>query len=161
MLGYSKGGASYRLLKIGTNKIAYRCDFHFDELSFELSQCDDKESSSSEVSVTKATSNKEVTEEDKSSQIIKPISEQSTISSSKPVRNKVPPKRWVFAEADVIESAFSASEIAIPVNMNQAMASEQSEDWKKVATSEFNSLIEHETWSLSELPPDRKVVGSK
>ena len=33
--------------------------------------------------------------------------------------------------------------------------------WLQAAQDEMNSLVEHETWSLTKLPPGRKIIGSK
>ena len=41
------------------------------------------------------------------------------------------------------------------------MDSERAEQWKEVARAEYHSLQEHKTWTLCDLPPDRKPVGSK
>ena len=45
--------------------------------------------------------------------------------------------------------------------MKQALESNDGDRWRAAAEEEFNSLKEHETWELCELPEGRKVVGSK
>ena len=48
-----------------------------------------------------------------------------------------------------------------PKSMGQALSSDQAEDWKRAAEEEYSSLMEHETWELTELPVDRTPVGCK
>ena len=38
---------------------------------------------------------------------------------------------------------------------------EGSDKWLQAAQEEMDSLVEHDTWSLTKLPPGRKIVGSK
>ena len=66
-----------------------------------------------------------------------------------------------MAEMQTVQSAFSAQLVAEPVSMKQAMESDDGDRWRASAEEEFNSLKEHETWELCELPEGRKVVGSK
>ena len=45
--------------------------------------------------------------------------------------------------------------------MTKALNSPESEQWKAAAEYEIKSLNDHETWTLAQLPPVRRVVGSK
>ena len=45
--------------------------------------------------------------------------------------------------------------------MKEAMDSDKAEQWKEAAHAEYDSLQEYETWTLCDLPPNRKPVGSK
>ena len=45
--------------------------------------------------------------------------------------------------------------------MTEALNSPEREQWKAAAEDEIKSLNDHETWTLAQLPPDRRVVGSK
>ena len=70
-------------------------------------------------------------------------------------------KEVLVAEMEVVHSAFSATQIPEPHTMKEAMDSGKAEQWKEVACAEYDSLQEHETWTLWDLPPNRKPVGSK
>ena len=48
-----------------------------------------------------------------------------------------------------------------PKTMNEARKRPDASKWLQAAQEEMNSLIEHDTWSLTKLPPGRKIVGSK
>ena len=67
----------------------------------------------------------------------------------------------LVAEMEEVHSAFSATQIPEPHNMKEAMDSDKAEEWKEAACAEYDSLQEHETWTLCDLPPNRKPVGSK
>ena len=48
-----------------------------------------------------------------------------------------------------------------PVSFHEAVSGPNSVKWKQAMEREMRSLRENEVWELVELPPDRKVVGSK
>ena len=60
---------------------------------------------------------------------------------------------------EVVHSAFSATQIAEPRSMKEAMDSDRAEQWKEAAHAEYDSLQEHNTLTLCDLPPDRKPRG--
>ena len=81
-------------------------------------------------------------------------------------RLQVQPKRYVIdeiyiAEMPVVHSTFSAVSVPEPTSMKEAMTSEHRTQWKCAAQEEYDSLPEHETWRLCDLPSGRKTVGSK
>ena len=45
--------------------------------------------------------------------------------------------------------------------MNEVRANKHSKEWIAAADSEYNSLIENNTWKLVELPPGRKAIHCK
>ena len=45
--------------------------------------------------------------------------------------------------------------------MKKALESDHAENWKAAADSEYQSLMENETWELVELPPGRKAITCK
>ena len=45
--------------------------------------------------------------------------------------------------------------------MEEALASHQAKEWKTAADSEYESLMENETWELVELPCGRKPIECK
>ena len=73
-------------------------------------------------------------------------------------RIRRPPKR--FDEECYVVNDLTA-EINEPTNMDEAYSGEHSAEWKKATDSEFNSLIENDTWELVTLPEGKNIVGSK
>lgn len=51
--------------------------------------------------------------------------------------------------------------IAIPKTVNEAMNSPQANDWKDAMNLEMKSLVENETWELTNLPEKTKTVKCK
>ncbi|KAF0727995.1 hypothetical protein Ae201684_014101 [Aphanomyces euteiches] len=49
----------------------------------------------------------------------------------------------------------------LPSNIRQAHASPEKHEWNKATDAEYNSLMQHNTWTLCELPPDRKPIGCR
>ena len=91
---------------------------------------------------------------------------------SRPTRMKKPIDRYgVDEQAKVIEvdeeveeliaSALCAAEMDEPKTLREARKRPDASKWLAAAQEEMNSLMEHETWSLTKLPPGRKIVGSK
>ena len=50
---------------------------------------------------------------------------------------------------------------AKPSTIEEAIAGKNSEEWIEAADSEYQSLIENDTWELVDLLEDRKAIGSK
>ena len=55
----------------------------------------------------------------------------------------------------------NAAYVADPMNWEEAMTSNQSENWRKAGEREYQSLIDHNTWDLVPLPHGKKLIGSK
>ncbi|KAH9089385.1 hypothetical protein LEN26_019217, partial [Aphanomyces euteiches] len=71
-------------------------------------------------------------------------------------------------EGDIIVSkrqrilvAFAVHSTGLPTTIQQAHSSPEREEWIKATNAEYDSLMEHETWSLCELPPGRKPIGCR
>ena len=48
-----------------------------------------------------------------------------------------------------------------PINVKEAVNSEDGDLWKKAMDDEMDSLDKNEAWNLVQLPAGRKAVGSK
>ena len=57
--------------------------------------------------------------------------------------------------------AFRVAEIEEPSTIEEALSGSNSKEWKTAADSEYQSLIENDTWELVNLPPDQKAIGCK
>ncbi|KAH9089450.1 hypothetical protein LEN26_019152 [Aphanomyces euteiches] len=57
--------------------------------------------------------------------------------------------------------AFAVHSTGLPTTIQQAHSSSEREEWIKATNAEYDSLMEHETWTLCELPPGRKPIGCR
>jgi hypothetical protein len=48
-----------------------------------------------------------------------------------------------------------------PISFKEAMSTPNNIKWEETINFEFHSLMQNETWTLTHLPPRRKVVGCK
>ena len=55
-------------------------------------------------------------------------------------------------------TALFVTDIEEPTTLKKALESDHAENWKAAADSEYQSLLENETWELVELPPGRKAI---
>lgn len=58
-------------------------------------------------------------------------------------------------------AAHSAVCVQEPETMEEALASEHRQEWKKAADEEYGSLMENDTWTLVKLPGGRKPISCK
>ena len=96
--------------------------------------------------------------------------EVPVVENSRPTRQRKPivcygvDEQLNIAE-EVIASALCTAELEEPKTMTEARKRPDANKWLQAAQEEMNSLmnslIEHDTWSLTKLPPGRKTVGSK
>lgn len=50
---------------------------------------------------------------------------------------------------------------AVPSNYNQAVISQDAEKWKEAMNEEIEALNENKTWTLSGLPPNKRLIGCR
>ena len=62
---------------------------------------------------------------------------------------------------EVIASALCAAETDEPKTMNQARKRPDAKKWMEAAQDEIDSLLEHDTCSLTKPPLGRNIIGSK
>lgn len=80
-----------------------------------------------------------------------------------------PPDRFGYEEGDwqYVNTAFMAKTgqnpalPSIPQSHQEALSSPHAENWKSAMESEFNSLVDNNTWELKELPFGRKAIKCK
>eukprot|EP00798_Chlamydomonas_sp_ICE-L_P017570 gene17570-biopygen26536 len=58
-------------------------------------------------------------------------------------------------------SCLAASDIPIPKNVKEALSSANAADWQQAMLLEVTSLSDMNSWSLADLPPGSKVIGTK
>eukprot|EP00795_Rhopilema_esculentum_P007998 gene7998-biopygen1703 len=153
-LGYSANQKGYRLFDMQSKRIVIRRDVNFNENDF-----------GSQKQYLKM--GPEPAKEDKRQ--TEPTERNTDAEESHPRRSQrstkgVPPPRFGLDEyADVTEArhvVFSAI-IEEPATIQEAFNSEYSAQWKEATESEYQSLIENQTWELVKPPKDRKAIGCK
>ena len=172
-LGYAPGGHGYRVMEEKSLRILLRRDVLFDETRFEMTKkVHPSIVTHSSGSRCEFTSDTETVGENR------PNAHEPNVDAHKPeeaipevvrprtTRQRVSPKRYgidevYLSELNFVHSAFSAEVRTEPTTMKEALTSADKEKWKAAAQAEFDSLQEHETWELCDLPPGRKAVGSK
>ena len=92
--------------------------------------------------------------------------EMPVAEHQRPIRNRKQTVRFGLEEQinvaeEVIASALCAAEMEEPKTMSQAKKRPDAVKWMKAAKEEMDSLLEHDTWSLTKPPLGRKVIGSK
>ena len=72
----------------------------------------------------------------------------------------VPPVRYSDAR---LHAHVLAADVQVqdPRSWQEAMKSQQADKWRQAAQTEYKSLMDHGTWELVQLPPDKKLVGSR
>eukprot|EP00795_Rhopilema_esculentum_P005567 gene5567-biopygen555 len=151
-LGYSANQKGYRLFDMQSKRIVIRRDVNFNENDF-----------GSQKQYLKM--GPEPAKEDKRQ--TEPTERNTDAEESHPRRSQrstkgVPPPRFGLDEyADVTEArhvVFSAI-IEERATIQEAFNSEYSAQWKEATDSEYQSLIENQTWELVKPPKDRKAIG--
>ena len=154
----------------GGTHVFYRTDVMFDEYNFRLSPeragSDvavptvevDIGSSGSRVSQPAEAPARQPMDPEMVAAPVEPEPEP-VVENSRPTRQCVD-EQFHMAE-EVIASALCAAELEEPKTMTEARKRPDANKWLQAAQEEMNSLIEHDTWSLTKLPPGRKIGRSK
>lgn len=81
------------------------------------------------------------------------VQQEAPRKSTRSTAGKLPEKYQDFI--------MQVSGIPEPKHFKQAMASENRHHWLAAMKEELNAIEENETWELTDLPPNRKAIGSK
>lgn len=138
-VGYSIQSKGYRLLDEKTSKVVIRRDVIFNEIDFGHETAKVKDKSSVEIDTG-----------DVRQQEIRQYPERS---------RQVPIRYGIDEYADM--ATLGDSQINEPATMEEALASDLAKEWEAAADSEYQSLMESETWELVKLPGDHKPIGCK
>ena len=154
-VGYSKKSKGYRLFDEETQKIVTRRDVTFNERDFSWRGMKTESEAVKPKETLKVDSN-----------LVTPCRPEEEPRRSE--RQRRPPVRYGFEEyADtatgeqVHHVAYNVCQIAEPKTMKEALASDHAKEWKAAADSEYESLMQNETWELVELPRGLRPVGCK
>ena len=153
-VGYSTRSKGYRLYDPRTMKVVTRRDVQFHEKRFDLldEQTTPKPAQSIDINVppTPPTLDSSL--------------DRVTHQLRRSERHHQPPQRYgidEYASSIIHHSACLAGEIIEPSSYADAINNPQSSHWLDAARSEYQALMENETWSLVELPKNRKAIGCK
>ena len=183
-LGYAApGGHGYRVIEEKTQRVALRQDVLFDEtrFNFHSAQLPSMVTHRSGDEVVEFTKAKEPVGDELTLNAHPPIAEAppKAVTTEKnrtevepeaenvlDKRSRTSTKRYgidevYLSEINFVYSAFSAEVTTEPTSMKEALESDDRQKWQTAAQAEYDSLQEHNTWELCELPPGRKIVGSK
>ena len=147
-VGYCLTRKAYRLYDEQKRKLFFRRDVRFNESDF-----------GNDNQQTKATGGGDAGQ---SADDEEPASDQPVLRRSS--RNRKEPSRYAEEYLDVAEvqhTAFHMTDVAEPATLKEALASENHREWKEATDAEYQSLIENDTWDLTELPAGRKAIGCK
>ena len=162
-IGYSKNPKGYRLIDLSTDKVVTRRDVVFNETDFRFFERANDES----VSISPELLNESKDETIES----EPQPDEPPRRSQRAVRC---PDYYGYSEsadtpttecadtATLVEHcAYSVQEIPEPETFDEALSSPHAKEWKLATDSEYQSLIDNDTWDLVELPEGRTAVGCK
>ena len=149
-VGYSIQSKGYRLLNEQSWKVYIRRDVIFNEHDF-----GHKKESVNDSPEPVEIQPEIVSEAEPSVEPSIPQPEQRRQSE----RTRRPPVRYgqdeYTATANFEHVACAAYQVAEPQTMDEALSSDYLTRWKQAADSEYESLIENETWDLVQLPDGR------
>lgn len=170
--GSTSGIKGYRLFDERRRKLVVRRDVTFDETKFnqEKETVIIKDAPAPEAEVMRPA--EPVGEDHSQMKEIQSSSEDDAEPEQLQPRRStrktagVPPMRYVdeFAgHSKVTEVTHAALCAAIdePSSLQEALDSKHAAQWKAAADSEYQSLMENQTWELVKLPTNRKTVGCK
>ena len=153
-IGYTETAGNYRVWDELKQKCYVRHDVIFNENDFKRSFSTpepETEESTTDVQISLDCPQDEETPEDCQPDVSLPRRSD---------RTRRPCIRYGYDEY-TCHVALQANEIEEPSTIEEAIAGSNPEEWKAAADSEYQSLIENDTWELVDLPEDRKAIGSK
>ena len=65
------------------------------------------------------------------------------------------------SEANIVSSCAFLASSAEPCNYDQAIKSDENNEWLKAMQDEYDSLIKNQTWILVDAPKDQKIVDNR
>ena len=163
-IGYCNESKGYRLIDEKTKKVYKRRDVIFSESDFKIEKSL-KNASEVEINPDEAEEHQHPREDQEEEH--QELEDHQEEEQHYPRRQRRPPVRFgkdeyvATVEESVNHVAYKACEIIEPKTLEEALASDHAEEWKTAIDSEYESLIENETWELVELPSERKAIGCK
>jgi hypothetical protein len=162
-VGYCRTSKGYRLFDEIKRKMVVRRDVEFNENVF-----GDKD----EMMTTTPKSQDQTTEDVKEETVEfeeEKVGEEVTKEPRTSGRTRKAPVRYGYHEYAETASpvhparhvAYNVCDIEEPSSMSEAKGNQHSKEWMAAADSEYNSLMENETWRLVQLPLGRTAIGCR
>ncbi|CAB3995164.1 Retrovirus-related Pol poly from transposon TNT 1-94 [Paramuricea clavata] len=142
-VGYCLTQKGYRLYDENKRKIFIRRDVTFNETDFGH------------------TNRVQLEVEEKDDECCKEESNKKSPDSRCSARERKPPVYYHDEYAGITTAKHTAlfvTEVEEPTTLKKALESAHAENWTTAADSEYQFLMENETWELVELPPGRKAI---
>ena len=166
-IGYCNESKGYRLIDEKTKKVYKRRDVIFSESDFGQCKIEKSLKNASEVEMNPDEAEERQHPREDQEEEHQELEDHQEEEQHYPRRQRRPPVRFgkdeyvATVEESVNHVTYKACEIIEPKTLEEALASDHAEEWKTEIDSEYESLIENETWELVELPSERKAIGCK
>ena len=155
-IGYTETTGNYKVWDEVRQKCFIRHDLIFNEADLKSnSHTSSNEESQQDVEISLDVSPQEEVEEEEQAQ---PLQEPRRSE-----RRRRPTIRYGLDDyADTANHcAFKSAKVDEPNTIQEALGGRHSKEWKEAADSEYSSLLENNTWELTELPKGRRAIGCK
>ena len=166
-IGYCNESKGYGLIDEKTKKVYKRRDVIFSESDFGQCKIEKSLKNASEVEMNPDEAEERQHPREDQEEEHQELEDHQEEEQHYPRRQRRPPVRFgkdeyvATVEESVNHVAYKACEIIEPKTLEEALASDHAKEWKTAIDSEYESLIENETWELVELPSERKAIGCK
>ena len=174
-VGYSRGTAGYRLIDVEDMKLTIRRDVTFDESRLGFDSGSVHEQVPQEIAhfdqSAKGRANEHPDDTRVAPQEVEidpPVPEipAPEVIKVRPTRVRKPISRYGVEKVSTAEHlydhyAYHSSEMSDPVTLDEALSTPEEKQWENAADDEYRSLLDHDTWELTDLPEGRKAIGSK
>eukprot|EP00731_Ephydatia_muelleri_P005270 Em0002g1446a len=159
-IGYSLQTKAYRLINDDTGKIIVRRDVIFNESDFQYDSTTGTGITFKRDEVVIQEIPKEVEWPEQVQEEVELEQEQQEQEDAEqsryPRRMRIAPTRYGI---DEYVGTVLMTQLEEPQSITEALESDLSEQWREAADSEYQSLMQNETWERVELPKGRKPVG--
>ena len=157
-IGYSLQTKGYRLIDESTSKVLVRRDVIFNESDF---QYDSSKTKVTDEGTTTSYEQIMVLEDEEPIELPNELQPQEQVIQEQqhqyPRRQRTTPVRYGIDK--FVDTAFlDEVQIEEPKSIEEAL---KDQEWKEAADSEYQLLMENETWKLVKLPTGRKPIGCK
>lgn len=61
----------------------------------------------------------------------------------------------------ILSEEFAGLVFVDPISVQQALESQDADEWKKSMREEIDALVNNKTWTVVEWPKDKKITGNK
>ena len=174
-VGYSRGTAGYRLIDVEDMKLTIRRDVTFDESRLGFDSGSVHEQVSQEIAHFDQSAKGKANEHPDDTrvapqevEIVPPVPEipAPEVTEVRPTRVRKPISRYGIEKVSTAEHLYDhyvyhSNEMSDPVTLDEALSTPEGKQWENAAYDEYRTLLDHDTWELTDLPEGRKAIGSK